>query len=160
MSNLSNSPIVLHGHTSFETAYVIEDYPYGRTLRCKKKIWIEEGLKGSGKGQFRVVYQTTNPKKQGEYWNKPKASTFATLYILYLDPATGHVETDCFTGLYHVAAFREKWYDQLDDHQKTILGWYYQAYLDYEKMKSKKAEQEEAPQEEEPDWDAYHVHLD
>ena len=27
--------------TNFETAYVIDDYPYGFTLRCKKKMWIE-----------------------------------------------------------------------------------------------------------------------
>lgn len=60
-------------HTSQETAYVVDDYPYGFRLRCKMRHWIEYK---EGKG-FRHVSQTTNPKiTNREVWNKPKLSTY------------------------------------------------------------------------------------
>lgn len=46
-------------HTSPETAYIIEDYPFGFRLRCKMRVWIESDKK---KG-MRVVRQTTDPRK-------------------------------------------------------------------------------------------------
>jgi hypothetical protein len=46
---------LLFGHTSPETAYVVEDYPYGFRLRCKIRYWLEFKAK---KG-FRLVSQTT-----------------------------------------------------------------------------------------------------
>ena len=49
-------------YTSPETAYIIEDYPFGFRLRCKMRVWIESDKK---KG-MRVVRQTTNPKASGE----------------------------------------------------------------------------------------------
>ena len=64
---------LLSGHISPETAYLVEDYPYGFRLRCKIRYWIEYKAK---KG-FRFVSQTTNPKRPGEVWNKPKASTYS-----------------------------------------------------------------------------------
>ncbi len=78
---------LLKGHFSEETAYVVEDYPYGFTLRCKKRFWIEQG-KSKKQLAFRLVSQTTNPKKSYEgyeHWNKPKKSTYC-LYgaVLYL----------------------------------------------------------------------------
>lgn len=63
---------LLSGHTSPETAYVVDDYPYGFTLRCKIRYWLEFKPKQG----FRFVSQTTNPKRPGEVWNKPKASTY------------------------------------------------------------------------------------
>lgn len=73
---------ILKGHISPETAYVVEDYPYGFRLRCKIRYWIEYKPK---KG-FRFVSQTTNPKKPSEVWNKPKASTYSAFGgALYLD---------------------------------------------------------------------------
>lgn len=39
---------VLHGHTSPETAYVVENYPYGG-LRCTKRYWVETAAKGPRK---------------------------------------------------------------------------------------------------------------
>ena len=72
---------LLFGHTSPETAYVVEDYPYGFRLRCSIRYWLEYAPK---KG-FRFVSQTTNPKR-GNVWNKPKASTYAKLGgAMYLD---------------------------------------------------------------------------
>ena len=32
---------LLKGHVSFETAWTITDYPYGRRLRCKRAVWVE-----------------------------------------------------------------------------------------------------------------------
>lgn len=60
-------------HTSPETAYVVEDYPYGFRLRCKIRYWIEAHPRHG----FRFVSQTTNPKVSGEVWNKPKASIYS-----------------------------------------------------------------------------------
>lgn len=71
----------LYGHVSSETAYLVEDYPYGFNLRCKMRCWIEYKPK---KG-FRFWTQTTNPKKNN-IWNKPKASTYVELSAaMYLD---------------------------------------------------------------------------
>lgn len=68
-------------HVSPETAYIIEDYPFGFTLRCKKRVWLEY-RKQLG---FRMCSQTTNPKKKG-MWNKPKYSNYQGLAgVLYLD---------------------------------------------------------------------------
>jgi len=64
---------ILKGHTSPETAYLVRDYPYGYTLRCQIRYWLEHK---PGKG-VRFVSQTTNPKRPGIVWNKPKASTYA-----------------------------------------------------------------------------------
>lgn len=76
----------LYGHTSPETAYVVDDYPYGYTLRTKIRYWLEYKAK---KG-FRLVSQTVNPKTGA--WNKPKASTYSEWAgAMYLD-GNGHVQ--------------------------------------------------------------------
>lgn len=71
---------VLNNHSSFETAHIIEDYPYGFTLRCKKAMWIEYR---KGKGQ-RVAECTTNPKSVVEKWNAVKHSTYSFIRVLVL----------------------------------------------------------------------------
>lgn len=72
----------LYGHDSIPNAYVVDDYPYGFRLRCKIRYWVEYVPK---KG-YRMVSQTTNPKVEGERWNKPKATTYAGVAgCLYLD---------------------------------------------------------------------------
>ncbi len=69
----------IYGHVSPETAYVVNDYPYGR-LRCTIKFWLEM----SPKKGFRFVSQTINPKN-GRV-NAPKPSTYARLgACMYLD---------------------------------------------------------------------------
>lgn len=88
---------LLHGHTSPETAYVVDDYPYGYRLRCSIRYWIETAEKGAKKGQQRFMSQTTNPKRDGEVWNKPKGSTYSRMAWMYVevdgDPDTeGHVK--------------------------------------------------------------------
>ncbi|GAA3751205.1 hypothetical protein [Micromonospora maritima] len=115
---------VLHGHTGEESAYLVEDYPYGFRLRCQIRYWIETAEKGAKKGQQRLMSQTTNPKKPGEPWNKPKGSTYVLMAVMYLD-GEGHVQ---WTGVseygltpVHDARWR-LWgvVDQLDDEQRRL----------------------------------------
>jgi hypothetical protein len=86
----------IFGHTSLETAYLIADYPYGRTLRCQRRVWLEYDPK---KG-VRFVAQTENPKNGR--WNKPHMSTYMHIAGgLYLD-ADSHVQWE---GVgYHTSA--------------------------------------------------------
>ena len=76
----------LPGRVSPETAYLVNDYPYGFCLRCSIRYWLEF-KPGFG---FRFVSQTTNPKRPGAYWNKPHAGTYSLAAALYLD-SEGHV---------------------------------------------------------------------
>jgi hypothetical protein len=88
----------LTGHVSPETAYLVDDYPYGFRLRCKIRYWLERNKHG-----VRLVSQTTNPKKPGEVWNKPKASTYGEIEgAMYLD-GEGHVQWR-YIGVYSSAA--------------------------------------------------------
>jgi len=94
---------ILKGHTSPETAYVVEDYPYGFALRCKIRYWLETTKHGT-----RLVSQTTNPKRDGEVWNRPKASTYASIAgCMYLD-RRGRVQWEQLTG-YFSARESEQW---------------------------------------------------
>lgn len=74
-------------HVSEETAYLILDYPYGRTLRCQKRVWLETNKKGT-----RLVSRTSNPKRGNDWGNATKASTYAEISgALYLDE-NNHVQ--------------------------------------------------------------------
>jgi hypothetical protein len=68
----NDKPKILVGHVSPETAFHVDDYPYGFRLRCQIRYWLEYQ---PGKG-VRFWSQTTNPKR-GHVWNKPKASTYS-----------------------------------------------------------------------------------
>ncbi len=57
---------LLAGHVSPETAYVVSDYPYGFRLRCQIRYWLEY----SPTHGFRLVSQTTNPKRSGICWKQ------------------------------------------------------------------------------------------
>ena len=77
---------ILKGHVSPETAYVVNDYPYGFRLRCTIRYWLEY-KRGHG---VRLVSQTSNPSSG--VWNKPKASIYARFGgAMYLDDE-GHVQ--------------------------------------------------------------------
>ena len=81
---------ILSGHTSPETAIVIDDYPYGFRLRCKIRYWLEHHPKRG----TRFCSQTTNPKKSAiaDIWNKPKASTYADVAGAMFTDENGHVK--------------------------------------------------------------------
>jgi hypothetical protein len=99
MSYTTTRGTLLLGHDSPETAYVIADYPHGRALRCKKRIWIETATKGAKKGDRRSVYQTTNPRVGHEVWQNPHASQYSPLVFLYQEGDTGHIKTFHTGGL-------------------------------------------------------------
>jgi len=80
----------LAGHTSPETAFVVDDYPYGFRLRCKIRYWLET-KKGHGQ---RFMSQTTNPKRAEEFWNKPKAGTYHVIAVMVRDESNGHVSIE------------------------------------------------------------------
>jgi len=85
---------ILKGHTSSDTAYVVDDYPYGFKLRCKIRYWLEE-KKGHG---VRFISQTTNPRKLGQIvWNKPKASVYCDLAGAMFLNEDGHVKWEGLT---------------------------------------------------------------
>lgn len=96
---------LLAGCTSPETAFVQPDYPYGRRLRCKRRVWVETNPKH---GQ-RFVSQTTNPKRRGEVWNQPHADTYCDLIALWVDDK-GFVKADSIThaGFYELSQL-EAW---------------------------------------------------
>jgi len=122
---------LLFEHTSFETALVQEDYPYGN-LRCKRACWIETAIKGAKKGQMRFVTRTTNPRSQDKFWNSPHPGGYSEIVVMYVNPENGHIETDgCSYSLSSITTFRSKWgtlldesltlkLDQLEEDQKRI----------------------------------------
>ena len=108
----------LSGHTSPETAYEVSDYPYGFRLRCKIRYWIETNKNGQ-----RVWSQTTNPKR-GDVWNKPKASTYNDIKVLFLDEQE-HVANNglsFYSTPEQIAAFEAEYGAGLTDerNQKTL----------------------------------------
>jgi hypothetical protein len=143
---------ILKGHTSAETAYLVDDYPYGYTLRCKIRYWLEYNPKFG----FRFVSQTTNPKREGEVWNKPKPSTYARFgACMYLDE-NGHVQ---WTGLSEygdaaeAVAWSEKWGEGMPEAGQKVLKAWIAAKLAYEaKLAAAQAarEVEQAAQEDQP----------
>ena len=81
----------LFNHTSPETAFLCEDYPYGFRLRCKIRYWIEF-KKNKG---YRFCSQTTNPRTGDVAWNKPKYSTYHEYAVLTQDESNNHIHYDC-----------------------------------------------------------------
>lgn len=61
-------------HTSEETAYIVQSYPYGRK-RTQKKFWIETTKRGD-----RLCGMTLNPKTQ--QWNNPHKDTYKDVMVL------------------------------------------------------------------------------
>jgi len=107
----------LPGHTTEDTAYVVDDYPYGFRLRCKIRYWLEYR---SSQG-FRLCSQTTNPKLSYEFWNKPKKSTYFPLGFMGLN-TDNHVDWDAVHPYYpeKLAAFVSAYGDSFDKNQKLV----------------------------------------
>lgn len=121
MNNMPNitADNVLTGHTSPETAFVVDDYPYGLRLRCKIRYWIETVPK---KGD-RFCSQTTNPKVAGDPWNKPRKSTYSPVGVMYLDEQ-GHVQwtaVSVYSDMEWVNQFAEATAGKLTESQQKLL---------------------------------------
>lgn len=114
---------VLSGHTSQETAFLVEDYPYGR-LRCKIRYWLE---RKETKG-FRFVSQTENPKNGR--WNAPKMGTYVDLCAnMYIDEK-GHCTWACVTS-YSDAEKTREFLTNFPDTDVSILKHFVKAKIAY-----------------------------
>lgn len=125
---------LLSGHVSPDTAYVVDDYPYGFTLRCKIRFWLEYHPKRG----TRFVSQTTNPKK-GHVWNKPKASTYCKFGgAMFLDDA-GHVQwsglTEYCSGA-EAAAWQETYGAAVPEAGVALLAKWVAAKVAYDARKA------------------------
>lgn len=67
----------LFNHISEDTAYLVNDYPYGFRLRTQIRYWIETTKNGD-----RFCSQTLNPKTGR--WNKPKKSVYRAVMVMVL----------------------------------------------------------------------------
>ena len=89
---MTNVVSILTGHVSPETAYIVNDYPYGFRLRCAIRYWLDVHPTHG----VRMISQTSNPNR-GHAWNKPKASTYSKFgAAMYLDDK-GHVHQSGLT---------------------------------------------------------------
>jgi hypothetical protein len=103
MTTINDLDVVeqLKGHVDFETAYVIEDYPYGG-YRTQMKVWIETKQTGKKtKGNQRSMWCTLNPKTGR--WNKPKNYGYHRVLSMFLD-SNEHVQT---AGISESAGFND-----------------------------------------------------
>lgn len=126
---------ILNGHISPETAYIVDDYPYGFRLRCKIRYWLEYDARRG----FRFVSQTTNPKVAGERWNKPKASTYSRFgAAMFLDDSN-HVQWEGLSE-YCDAAEAVRWRDTygagVPEIGRAMLDKWVSAKLAYEARKA------------------------
>lgn len=122
---------ILKGHVSPETAFVVADYPYGFRLRCKIRYWLDFNPKRG----TRFVSQTTNPKRPGEVWNKPKASTYCRFGgAMFLDE-NDHVQW-CGLSEYSDAAksiaFRDQYGEGVPEAAMPLLDKWIAAKVAYE----------------------------
>lgn len=118
---MENKIQVVTGHHSPETAYVVDDYPYGRQLRCKIRYWIETDEK---KGQ-RFCSQTTDARNGNVRWNNPKKSVYSEVMVMYIEPGTGYLKHDACQVTYSeqkTREFLEKYKEGLvlDYHKRKI----------------------------------------
>lgn len=124
----------LYNHNCENTAYVVENYPWGFRLKTKQRYWIETNNKKNG-GQ-RLVTQTLNPKNNK--WCAPKKSTYDSVAFLYLDE-NNHVKVEAIhiSGLgceekgKKIKEFAETHKEYLTDYQKKelrLLDGYNKAY--------------------------------
>lgn len=107
----------LYNHTSQETAYLVEDYPWGFRLRTQIRYWIESKPKH---GQ-RFASQTVNPKT-GK-WCAPKYSTYAPIMVMFLDEKE-HVYYESLRMNHEedfINQYKETHLNNLDDFQKEQL---------------------------------------
>jgi len=102
----------LLGHTSEETAFTVDNYPWGYTLKTQRRYWVETKDK---KGQ-RFCYQTKNPKT-GK-WCAIKKGTYKACVILLQDE-NGHVGTTSF----HPAESSEKIEVWAGKNGKVLTDW-------------------------------------
>ena len=123
---------ILKGHVSPETAYLVADYPYGFSLRCQIRYWLEY-KKDHG---VRLVSQTTNPKRNNS-WNKPKASTYSSFGgCMYLDE-NDHVQWSGlseYTDGKEAQAWREQFGEGCPSEAKERMNQWVDTRIAYDRL--------------------------
>jgi len=131
---------ILKGHVSPETAYVVDDYPYGYRLRCKIRYWIEYKPKFG----FRFMSQTTNPKKSGEVWNKSKAGIYSILGMCMFLNEEKHVSYACvheYSSTKELQAFQETYGEGITNEEgKTYLRKMIAAKISYDEKRDRRCD--------------------
>lgn len=120
MTNVSLIRVLPGIHISPETAYLVEDYPFGFKLRCRMRCWLEVDAK---KG-VRYCTQTTNPKRGNTVWNAVKKSTYARMAgAMYLDEKD-HVHWNGlseYSGAKEAQEFKEVYGEGVPEASKATL---------------------------------------
>lgn len=94
---------------------IVDNYPYGFTMRTKIKYWVETTKNGQ-----RFVSQTLNPKTN--LWNKPKKSTYSQIILIGLNEQKHITYTNLsLYSLSEALEFKQKYESFLSDYQKTEL---------------------------------------
>ena len=111
--------LLLKDYDSEVNSYLVNDYPYGFSLRCKIRYWLEY----SEKLGYRFCSQTSNPKKN-DIWNKPKKSTYSNISAcMFLDGDNYVTYTGLtnYSNLKECLLWKELYYEGLSDVGKQRL---------------------------------------
>ena len=106
----------LQGHSSEETAYLVDDYPYGFRLRTQIRYWLEQNKKGT-----RFVSQTLNPKT--DKWNKPKKTTYSDVMVMVLneDDHVKYMTLSYNDKEEYINKFVEKYNEVLTEEDRKVI---------------------------------------
>ena len=99
----------------FDNPYVVDDYPYGYSLRTKIRYWVETTNRGQ-----RFVRQTLNPKTGN--WNKPKKTTYKQIVLAVLNEKdyVSYVGISLYSTD-QALRFKERFWKYMSEYQKTEL---------------------------------------
>ena len=75
---------IFYDAKDFGTAVEVDNYPWGYSLKTKRRYWVETNKKGD-----RAVYATLNPKTGN--WCEPKKNTYTAVLVVTRDMETGYV---------------------------------------------------------------------
>jgi len=109
--NLMELNPFLGRHASEETAFVVDDYPYGYRQRTSIRYWMEHDTKRG----WRMASQTRNPKTGR--WNAPKRGTYqllAGVLVRDSDNRITWVGLNEYSSAEHVASFVDRFAVVLD----------------------------------------------
>ena len=110
---ISNDKKNIYNAKNFESAVIVDNYPWGFKLKTKRAYWIETNNKGD-----RFCYQTLNPKNNK--WCAVKTSTYGAAFVLTQDESNGYVS---YFGLSKCDAAKdvESWLTKVDYEQLNTL---------------------------------------
>lgn len=143
-----NNKIIIRGHVSPETAFIVYGYPFGSHLKCLHRYWLETATKGAKVGQTRINSQTTHKDFNRIYtaaiadnsfvpgadlekvkWNAAKGGNYYPFGLMYTMPLS---DTDERRGVHMAAAswhdgperfaeFRADFWEQMDEAERTAF---------------------------------------